>query len=101
MMERSGIPSVLLQGTTPGFTPGFFGENNTPGATKTFGFYAHYDGQPVNPKQWHEGLEPFTPVLITAPLESGGTIVGPYKAGDAVNDSYRISGRGSADDKAG
>ncbi|HEU4901277.1 MAG TPA: M20/M25/M40 family metallo-hydrolase [Flavisolibacter sp.] len=101
MMERRGIPSRLLQGTTPGVTPAVFGEIKTPGATKTFGFYAHYDGQPVNPKQWHEGLEPFTPVLITAPLESGGTIVGPYKAGDAVNDSYRISGRGSADDKAG
>lgn len=101
MMEKRGISSRLLQGTTPGVTPAVFGEVKTPGATKTLGFYAHYDGQPVNPKQWHEGLEPFTPVLITAPLESGGTIVGPYKAGDAVNDNYRLSGRGSADDKAG
>lgn len=101
MMEQRGIPVQLLQGTTPGVTPAVFGEIKTPGATKTLGFYAHYDGQPVNPKQWHEGLEPFKPVLLTAPLESGGKIVGPFKAGDPVDDSYRISGRGSADDKAG
>lgn len=101
MMEIRNIRSRLLQGTTPGVTPAVFGEIKTPGATTTLGFYAHYDGQPVNPAQWHTGLEPFTPVLITAPLESGGKIIGPYKAGDPVNDSYRISGRGSADDKAG
>lgn len=101
MMQRRGIKPQLLHGTTPGVTPAVYGEINVPGATRTLGFYAHYDGQPVNPKQWHPGLEPFTPLLITAPLESGGKIIGPYKAGDAVDDSYRISGRGSADDKAG
>jgi acetylornithine deacetylase/succinyl-diaminopimelate desuccinylase-like protein len=101
MMARRGIKTQLLHGTTPGVTPAVFGEIKVPGATRTLGFYAHYDGQPVNPKQWHAGLEPFVPVLITAPLEHGGKIVGPYKAGDTVTDSYRISGRGSADDKAG
>ncbi|WP_121353666.1 M20/M25/M40 family metallo-hydrolase [Flavisolibacter nicotianae] len=101
MMERRGIRVQLLQGTTPGVTPAVFGEIKTPGAARTLGFYAHYDGQPVNPKQWHEGLAPFEPVVLTAPLESGGKIVGPYKAGEPVDDSYRISGRGSADDKAG
>ncbi len=101
MMVRRGIKTQVLHGTTPGVTPAVFGEIKVPGATRTLGFYAHYDGQPVNPKQWHTGLEPFVPVLITAPLEHGGRIVGPYKASDTVNDSYRISGRGSADDKAG
>jgi acetylornithine deacetylase/succinyl-diaminopimelate desuccinylase-like protein len=101
MMQRRGIRAELLQGTTPGVTPAVFGEVIIPGATKTIGYYAHYDGQPVNPKQWHQGLEPFTPVLITAPLETGGTIVGPYKPGASVNVEQRISARGSADDKAG
>jgi acetylornithine deacetylase/succinyl-diaminopimelate desuccinylase-like protein len=101
MMTRRGIKAELLTGTTPNVTPAVFGEIKTPGAKRTIGFYAHYDGQPVNPKQWHAGLEPFTPVLITAPLESGGKIMGPYKAGDAVNPDWRISGRGAADDKAG
>lgn len=101
MMERRGIKATLLSGTTPGVTPAVFGEIITPGATKTIGFYAHYDGQPVDPKQWHEGLEPFKPMLITAPLESGGKIIGPYKSGDAVNPEWRLTGRGAADDKAG
>jgi acetylornithine deacetylase/succinyl-diaminopimelate desuccinylase-like protein len=101
MMQRRGIEAELLQGTTPNATPAVFGEIKTPGATSTIGFYAHYDGQPVNPKQWHDGLEPFKPVLITAPMESGGKIIGPYKSGDPVNADLRISGRGSSDDKAG
>ncbi|KAA3440609.1 M20/M25/M40 family metallo-hydrolase [Rufibacter hautae] len=101
MMVSRGIKAELLSGTTPGVTPAVFGEIKTPGATKTIGFYAHYDGQPVNPKQWYAGVEPFKPVLITAPLESGGKIMGPYKPGEAVNPDWRILGRGSADDKAG
>jgi acetylornithine deacetylase/succinyl-diaminopimelate desuccinylase-like protein len=101
MMQRRGIKAELLHGRTKGVTPAVYGEIITPGATTTIGFYAHYDGQPVNPKQWHEGLEPFTPVIISEPLENGGKIIGPYKKGNAINSDYRISGRGSADDKAG
>ncbi|MBC3540603.1 M20/M25/M40 family metallo-hydrolase [Rufibacter sediminis] len=101
MMNRKGIKAELLNGTTTGVTPAVFGEIKTPGATKTIGFYAHYDGQPVNPKQWYAGTDPFKPVLITAPLESGGKIMGPYQAGEPVNPAWRILGRGSADDKAG
>lgn len=101
MMHKRGINAKRLQGTTPNVTPALYGDIRTPGATKTIGFYAHYDGQPVNPDQWYKGLAPFTPVIITAPLESGGAIVGPYFPGNAVNRHHRISGRGSADDKAG
>jgi acetylornithine deacetylase/succinyl-diaminopimelate desuccinylase-like protein len=101
MMQRRGIKAELLHGRTKGVSPAVYGEIITPGAKTTIGFYAHYDGQPVNPKQWHDGLEPFTPVIISAPLENGGKIIGPYKKGDPINSDYRISGRGSADDKAG
>lgn len=101
MMQQRGIQAVLLDGTTPGTTTAVFGEVKVPGAKKTITFYAHYDGQPVNPKQWAEGLQPFVPVFITAPIEQGGTIVTTYKAGDAINPTWRLSGRGSADDKAG
>ncbi|MFD2569162.1 M20/M25/M40 family metallo-hydrolase [Spirosoma soli] len=101
MMQQRGIPAQLLDGTRPGITPAVFGEVRVPGATKTLTFYAHYDGQPVNPKQWAEGLEPFKPVFITAPVEQGGTIVTTYKAGEFIDPSWRLAGRGSADDKAG
>ncbi len=100
MMEQQGITTTLLHGTTPGVNPAVFGEVKVPGAKSTIAFYAHYDGQPVNPKQWFPGLEPFKPAFITAPLESGGTIV-DYAPGMPLNDNWRMTGRGSADDKAG
>lgn len=101
LMADRGIKAELLTGTTPKVTPAVFGEIKTPGASKTIGFYAHYDGQPVNPKQWYAGVDPFKPVLITAPLESGGKILGPYKSGAEINPEWRLLGRGAADDKAG
>ncbi|GAB3011366.1 M20/M25/M40 family metallo-hydrolase [Spirosoma pulveris] len=101
MMKKRGISGMLLDGPTPGSTPAVFGEVRVPGAKKTLVFYAHYDGQPVNPKQWGEGLQPFVPVFITAPVEQGGKIVATYKSGDPIDPNWRLSGRGSADDKAG
>ena len=100
MMLQRGINASLLQGSSAGVTPAVFGEIKTPGATKTIAYYAHYDGQPVNPRQWWTGLDPFKPVFITAPLEQGGSII-KYKKGDALDANWRLSGRGSADDKAG
>src|SRR5205085_10344831 len=101
MMKKRGIAGRLLDGPTAGTTPAVFGEVNVPGASKTIVFYAHYDGQPVNPKQWAEGLQPFVPVFITAPTEQGGKIVTTYKAGDPIDPTWRLTGRGSSDDKAG
>jgi acetylornithine deacetylase/succinyl-diaminopimelate desuccinylase-like protein len=100
MMEQHGIKTELLSAVTPGVNPAVFGEVKVPGATTTIAFYAHYDGQPVNAKQWAPGLEPFKPVFITAPIESGGTIVN-YTPGTVVDHNWRLTGRGSADDKAG
>ncbi len=100
MMKQRGIEGSLLHGKTAGVNPAVFGEIKVPGATKTIAYYAHYDGQPVNPKQWTGGLQPFTPVFITAPVEQGGSIIN-YKKGDSINNNWRLSGRGSADDKAG
>ncbi len=100
MMEQRGIESEVLHGTTPGVNPAVYGEIRVPHGQKTIAFYAHYDGQPVNPKQWAEGLQPFQPVFITEPIDHGGTIVN-YQQGQAVNDDWRLTGRASADDKAG
>ncbi len=101
MMKQRGISGTLLDGPTPGTTPAVFGEVNVPDAKKTIIFYAHYDGQPVNPKQWAEGLQPFVPVFITAPTEQGGKVVTTYKSGDPIDPAWRLTGRGSSDDKAG
>lgn len=100
MMRKRGIAAELLEGDSPAVNPAVFGEVQVPGATQTVVFYAHYDGQPVNPRQWAEGLEPFTPVFLTAPVERGGKIV-DWQPGQPIDPTWRLSGRGAADDKAG
>ncbi|HEY2721056.1 MAG TPA: M20/M25/M40 family metallo-hydrolase [Chitinophagaceae bacterium] len=100
MMEQRGIKTELLHGTTAGVNPAVYGEIKIAGAEKTIAFYAHYDGQPVNATQWASGLQPFKPVFITNPVEHGGTIV-DYKKEQLLNDDWRLTGRASADDKAG
>ena len=101
MMKRRGIPAELLEGRPGATNPAVFGEIRVPGATRTVVFYAHYDGQPVNPKEWAAGLDPWTPVFLTAPVTRGGKIITDWKPGDAINPEWRLNGRASADDKAG
>src|SRR5262245_61609588 len=50
MMQKRGIASRLV--TVEGANPVVFGEMRTPGATRTIVFYAHYDGAPLDPKEW-------------------------------------------------
>ena len=43
-----------------GAPPAVYGEILTPGAARTIVFYAHYDGQPLDPKEW--ATAPWEPV---------------------------------------
>lgn len=101
MMKRRGIAARLLTSAAENVNPVVFGEVKVPGATRTLMLYAHFDGQPVNPAQWAPGWEPFAPKFATGPVEQGGKIVEGWKSGDRVDPSWRLTGRGSADDKAG
>lgn len=101
MMRRRGIAARLLTPAAPNGNPAVFGEVKAPGATRTLLLYAHYDGQPVNPAQWAAGWEPFVPRFVTAPAERGGKIVESWQPGDRIDPQWRLTGRGSADDKAG
>ena len=101
MMRRRGIKTQLLAASTPGVPPAVFGEVRTPGATRTVIFYAHYDGQPVNPAQWREGLSPFRPQLATGPLDRGGQLTERPAAGQPLSPDWRIYARSASDDKAG
>ena len=47
MLRRRGVTARTLDGD--GGPPAVYGELRTPGATRTVVFYAHYDGQPVDP----------------------------------------------------
>ena len=81
-----------------GANPVVFGEIRTPGATRTIGFYAHYDGQPLDPKEWT--TPPFTPALRNKAIEAGGTVIPLPAAGTPFDPESRIYARGAADDKA-
>ena len=95
MMSRRGIKTQLLTGDGP---PAIFGELNTPGATRTVGFYAHYDGQPVEASKW--ASDPFKPTLRDKPLEAGGRVIDFPKPGGRFGPESRLYARSASDDKA-
>ena len=96
MMKGRGIPATLL--TVPGANPVVFGEIRTPGATRTIAFYAHYDGQPLDPKEW--ASPPFAPTLRDRAIENGGRPVPVPAAGIPLDPESRIYARSAGDDKA-
>lgn len=100
MMKQHGLNPRLLEGQTPGIPPAVYGEWKTPGAQRTLLFYAHYDGQPTDPKQW-TGHLPWQPVLRTATIEAGGKIVPLPAPGTAIDPQWRLYARSASDDKAG
>jgi acetylornithine deacetylase/succinyl-diaminopimelate desuccinylase-like protein len=101
MMQQRGIKTEVFTLPVKGASPLVYGEVLVPGATTTIGFYAHYDGQPVNPAQWTKGLEPFKPQLTTDRLDRGGKMIDNNTLPAKVPDTWRIYARGSSDDKAG
>jgi acetylornithine deacetylase/succinyl-diaminopimelate desuccinylase-like protein len=101
LLEKRGVKAQLLSAQTPGTPPAVYGEVVTPGARRTIVFYAHYDGQAVNPAQWHPDITPFEPVFLSDSLAKGGRVLPQPKAGEAIDPEWRISGRSSSDDKAG
>ena len=69
MLEARGVETHLL--SIEGRGPVVFGKLDTEGATRTVIFYAHYDGQPVDPAAWTDKT-PFEPVLRDKSIEAGG-----------------------------
>jgi acetylornithine deacetylase/succinyl-diaminopimelate desuccinylase-like protein len=94
MLGKRGVAARLVE--APDVNPVVFGEIRTPGATRTIVFYAHYDGQPLDPKEWV--TPPFSPVLRDKSLEKDGRII-PLPAAKFDPES-RIYARSTGDDKA-
>lgn len=100
LMQKRGLSPRLLETASKSSPPAVFGEWKTPGATHSIIFYAHYDGQPTDPKQWTDTL-PWQPTWRSAAMESGGKILALPEAGEPINPEWRLYGRSAADDKAG
>jgi len=96
MMGRRGIAAKIV--STAGANPVVFGDISTPGATRTLGFYAHYDGALLDSKAWT--TPPFEPVLRNRTVETGGTPLSWPAAGTRFDPEARLYARGSGDDKA-
>jgi acetylornithine deacetylase/succinyl-diaminopimelate desuccinylase-like protein len=101
LLKKGGVEARLLPSRTPGTPPAVYGEVPVPGAKRTIVFYAHYDGQSVNPEQWHPDIKPYQPVFLSHSIEKGGSVLPLPKPDEAINPEWRISGRSSSDDKAG
>ncbi|MBL8216370.1 MAG: M20/M25/M40 family metallo-hydrolase [Bryobacterales bacterium] len=90
LLAHRRIESQVLE--VPNAPPVLYAEIRTPGATRTLMFYAHIDGQPVEPAQW-QGSKPFTPVL----KDRGGRVIALPEKFDPES---RIYARSASDDKA-
>jgi acetylornithine deacetylase/succinyl-diaminopimelate desuccinylase-like protein len=102
MMKKRGIQNVqFLEAGKPGAAPAVYGEVLVPNAKRTIVFYAHYDGQPVNPLEWSRDGKPFAPVLRSGVLDKGGEVVEFPKEKTPFNPEWRVYARSASDDKGG
>ena len=95
MLRRRGITARALDGD--GGPPAVYGELRAPGATRTIVFYAHYDGQPVDPAQWTGA--PWTPVLRDGALSAGANVISLPASGQRMSGESRVYARSASDDK--
>ncbi|MBO0754590.1 MAG: M20/M25/M40 family metallo-hydrolase [Bradyrhizobiaceae bacterium] len=94
-MQKRGLSPRLLE--VPGASPAVYGEILVPGATHTYVFYSHYDGQPLDAKEW--ATPPFEPTFRTARLDRGGQVM-PFPApGQSIDPEWRIQARSASDAK--
>jgi acetylornithine deacetylase/succinyl-diaminopimelate desuccinylase-like protein len=89
------VRQLRAQAGTPALV---FGSLHSPRATRTVVFYAHYDGQPVTPSQWHS--DPFLPVMRSGPLSVAASEVNWRDRHTPLDPEWRLFGRAVADDKA-
>lgn len=97
MFQKRGVRTQLLE--VENAPPVVYGELLQPGAAQTLVFYAHYDGQPVNPSEWHTG-DPFRPTLMSGALEVGGQPIPLPRPGWPSDPEWRLYARSAGDDKA-
>ena len=96
MLQKRGVTAQLVEHGAA--NPVVRGEIRTPGATRTIAFYAHYDGQPLDPKEW--ATPPFAPVLRDKAIDKDGRVIPLPPPGTPFDPESRIYARSASDDKA-
>jgi len=91
LLEKRGVSAHLL--TLEGAPPIVVGDLVAPKAKRTIAFYAHYDGQPVDPTQWK--TPPWTPVMRDA---AGNDV--DWRGAKSIEPEWRLFARSAGDDKA-
>jgi acetylornithine deacetylase/succinyl-diaminopimelate desuccinylase-like protein len=94
-MEKRGMKPRLLE--LPGASPAVYAEIFLPGAKHTYVFYSHYDGQPLDPKEWD--TPPFEPTMRTDRTDRGGRVM-DWPTSGAIDPNWRIYARSASDAKA-
>ena len=97
MLEKRGVSARILEnGPNP---PAVYGELTVPRATRTLVLYAHYDGQPVDPREWITA--PWQPTLRARPNADGsaGKVIEMPERGRFDPES-RLYARSTSDDKS-
>jgi acetylornithine deacetylase/succinyl-diaminopimelate desuccinylase-like protein len=92
--KRRFLPETIPTGGPPLVVA----ERKTPGASRTLTFYFHYDGQPVDAKEWTHA-PPFSPIIVTDTGAGGRTLTLDQIRG-AIDPQWRVFGRSASDDKS-
>ena len=91
MLEKRGLKTQLLSlGEAP---PIVVGDLVAPNAQRTIAFYAHYDGQPIDPTRWKS--DPWKPVM----RDAAGKEV-DWQDAPSIDPEWRLYARSAGDDKA-
>ncbi|MGZ4985156.1 MAG: M20/M25/M40 family metallo-hydrolase, partial [Chthoniobacterales bacterium] len=91
MCEKRGLAVQRLK--VEGAPPVVVADLRMPGAKRTIAFYAHYDGQPVDAKQWKS--DPWKPIMRDAAFHEVD-----WRAAQSIEPEWRLYARSSGDDKA-
>ena len=96
MLAKRGLTAEILETTG---NPLVWGEMKVAGATRMLLFYAHYDGQPINPRDWKQASA-FAPILRAGRMEDNGAELADLATRTTFDTEQRIYARSASDDKS-